>query len=851
MGMEADWSSQSNWTIASGSIRNCITFQSSLSFLGDDGTESTPTPLLLHTPSPQDSPPCEINITFAEKHELRQIYVRSTARVYEIYFAPDSRANNDYLSTVRCGVAVRNDQVLQHLSDDNIKTEDDWVEVKVPDTPNTPSQTKPYINSTKTSQDLYEATAEINDANPCISVTLRLLSLQNKGCVYVDEIYVFADPVDSADSESQESHNENSSGSSLMAMFLPTLMQFSKTTGLNNLNALRKEKHVLGDGLEATHPSDSVIKTQLKEKASIADPQEVKLNEVKGGWVGPSQSDTLSQVAKMESNHAAVPSQTAETDSTRSVVPSKIAEMENNRSAVPFQSAKTEWNRNGVPSQVAIPESNRGDSLGGHVAMALEQLVSRMDRIEEICLGFQEKMVMPMSSVEARLQRVEQQLDTLTKKLQNSALPSCSRISAPDASCIESDANSCENCPDYTVTRENESDDEKHLHTEVPYVSPHMSDSANTTQMLPGLVVTAPEFPDGEDEEGDASGQETNFSKDKAKQSIDDALSSALANFLSSVSLESPKYTKSLTVKAPEFSNEDDDDHESNSEIAKNDSVHLTDSEEFSHIQVLASLNTFLENSEKINPDCNDKHSQKTAQEAEECDQFCSAEGDQDEVCVKTNILAEHNPKTGFVNNFEEDKNGKTNGQKSDGLSSNISDISSELLDNETPCGYSITEEGPSAGTELTVATEVRRKPFHVNIIENVLGFSLASSVVDFENPILDVKFISQRSPATERFLEDLLVETLETSSRDPSVKESNDDLSILKGNGDLSVEEQSNLISIEDVELVNPASDSHFAVNKDLCTSIAAPANIEGDNRPLPEDHKRKRDQISSSSLI
>nr|KYP67932.1 hypothetical protein KK1_021547 [Cajanus cajan] len=755
--MEGDWSSQSNWTIASGSVRDCITFHSSLSFSDHHATQSTPTPLLLHPPSPHHSPPCQIKITFPEKHELRQIYVRSTARVYEIYYAPDSRSNDDYLCTVRCGVAVRDDVVLSspsvpHLTDDSVKMEDDWVEVKVPDVAK---------HSAKTSQDLYEATAEIDDANPCISVTLRLLSLQNKGCVYVDEIYVFADPVDSADTESQESHNENTSGSSLMAMFLPTLMQLSKTKGLSNLNALRKEnQHVLGNDLEATHPSDSVIKTQLKGEATITDPQEVKLNEVQ------------------------------------------------------------ECNINSVPMQVAISESNPGDSLGGNVERVLEQLVSRMDRIEEICLGFQEKMVLPMNSIEARLQRVEQQLDTLTKKSQNSTLPSCSRIFAPDASCSDSDAISCDNCPDYAATKESESD-EKHLHTEVRYVSAHISDSANTTQLLPGLVVTAPEFPDGleadkdeevdasgleadEDEEVDASGPETDSSKNKAKQSIDDALSSALANFLSSTPLNSPKYTKSLTVKAPEFLNEDADDHESNSQIVKNDSVHLTDREEFGHIQVLASSNTSLENSEKINPDSNDKNSENTSQEAEEHDQFCSAEGDQDEATLKT---TEHSPKADVVDNFEEDKNGKIN------------------------------------GTELTVASEVSRKT-HENIIENVLGFSLASSIVDFENPILDVKFISQRTPATESFLEDFLVETQEA-------KESNGDFPVLKSNGDLSVEEQSNLISIEDGELVNPTSDSHFAVDKDLCTSIAAePVNIEGDNLPVLEDHKRKRDQMSSSLI-
>ena len=224
---------------------------------------------------------------------------------------------------------------------------------------------------------------------------------------------MFADPVESADSES---HIENSSSSSLMAMFLPS-MQLSKTTELSNLNALRKEnQHFPGDGLEVTLPSDSVIKTQLKGNTSITDPQEVKLNEVKGGWVGPSQPDALSEDARIESNHAAVPSQTDKMDNTFSVVPSKIAEMENNDTALPFQFAKTKCNCSAIPSQGSIPESNHGDCLGDNVERALEQLLSRMDRIEEICLGFQEKMVMPMSSIEARLQQVEQQLDTLTKK---------------------------------------------------------------------------------------------------------------------------------------------------------------------------------------------------------------------------------------------------------------------------------------------------------------------------------------------------------------------------------------------------------------------------------------------------
>ncbi|XP_019454387.1 PREDICTED: uncharacterized protein LOC109355603 isoform X2 [Lupinus angustifolius] len=781
-----DWISETNWTVASGSLFNSVSFQSSLSSSHDsdsnsDSNSNLNSPLILHPPSP-DSPPCQITIKFKEKHEVRQVYVRSTARLYEIYFATNLHSDNDYLCTVRCGVATRDHQLL-------------------------------LIHSPTTTQDPFEATAEIDDANPCVSVTIRLLSLQTKDCVYVDEIYVFGDPVDS---ESLETHNnENSSASTLMAMFLPTIMQLSKSSGLSCLNAVSK------DGLGETHPSDSIIKTQLKGK----------LTEVNGCLVGPSHPDSPSQFAKIDSNYNAVPSQTAET--------------ENNHTGVHIQVSETECNHSANTSQVATTGSNHGNSSGVSVESALERLITRMDRIEEICLGFQEKMVMPMSNIEARLQRVEQQLDTLSKKLQNSGSHSCCTISAPDASCLESDANSPDNCFGYTATTIIESD-VKDLHIHVLDASPDdTSYSANATQLLPGLVVKAPEFPDGDDEEDDASGQEMNSSNDNGKLSIDDALSSALANLLSSTS---PRYnTKRLTVKAPEFSNEDDDDDheiERSDEIEKNDLVHVAISEKIDHIQLLTPSDISLQSSEMVDRDSNCKHSEEIAQEAEEYAELYSGEADQADESVNASIVAEHNPRTVF-NNLE-DENGKINGRRSDGLSFNGSNISNELLDNQTTNDSSITQERLFARTDLTIATEVPKKASNEDIIENLLGFSLASSVVNFETPLLDVKFISQTSPVTNKLsLEALLIDTPEGSDVLPNKEQ-------FKSNGDVSDEGQSNLVSIDDGEHVNQVSDSHFAVDANYCTSESAPVNNRDDSSP--EDHKRKRDHIYrdfSSSLI
>lgn len=92
-------------------------------------------------------------VTFMQKHEIRQVYVRSTARVYEIYYKLDVHSSNEYLCTVRCSVAAREDDLLRESNhveasseptkesdrdyiekkSSSSATEDDWVEVKNPE----------------------------------------------------------------------------------------------------------------------------------------------------------------------------------------------------------------------------------------------------------------------------------------------------------------------------------------------------------------------------------------------------------------------------------------------------------------------------------------------------------------------------------------------------------------------------------------------------------------------------------------------------------------------------------------------------------------------------------------------
>ncbi|XP_054813822.1 uncharacterized protein LOC129314403 [Prosopis cineraria] len=873
----SNWNSQTNWTIASGSLQDCITFESSLSLANEGGDEvgattvdSTLKSSLILCPSSADSGPCEIMISFAQKHEVLQVYVRSTARVYEIYCEPDVQSSNEYLCTVRCGIAARDGEVLhalnveevvsshvkgfnKELSEENNRSEDDWVDVKIPDSSlldggNHGLHTKSCINSAKSSQDLFEATAEISDVNPCMSVTLRLLSLQNKGCVCIDEIYVFADPVALADSERQESNAENSSGSSLMAMFLPTLMQLSKTTALSHIHEehppVTKEKQYFPEvDLGKSCPCDSVINIQLEGRASKTDHQEGELQKVNEDSGGPSQSDLLLQDAPFDSNL---------------MTTSQADKMENNQSETPSKAAKIESNYCDLPSEATTIEKNHGDSLGVNVAKALEQLVSRMDRMEAICLGFQEKMLMPISSIEARLQQVEQQLETLTIKLHNSGLPPCSRIYAPDGSCIQSDANSFGNCHGNKVTG-GLKPDKNGSHIEVLCVSPDdMSDSANATQLHPGLLVTAPEFLDAEDEEESITSGLEATSNDKQRQhlSIDDAVASALAGFLSSVSSETPRYTKSLVVRAPEFINEDDQETNDASprtsyEMENNDdSTHLKDSKRINCTQESTSHSVHPERGEKVNRDPNDEASEGFAREAEEYGQHNAAEDDQKEVGLEAGVLAEHNAGTSFEHTVEDKKSRNTSGQIDDGLPS-TSDI-------PKPCQ---TDSDPSASTEGevcvstdhtdTIATKVPKKASHEDIIENILGFSRSSSVVDFKTSLLDVKFISQEHHVTKPLLE-ALVHTPEKSFQDHHVGGNSDELPIdeqFKTNDNLSLAELNNLIDV--AEHVNPATDGHFSVDKDYCALINVPVEVEGDNLQDDRKRKRKEDEIASSSLI
>lgn len=814
-------SSTTNWSIAGGSLEKSVTFESSLALItGDNGDggdadavhSALKSPLILCPTSP-DTAPCEITITFAQKHELRQIYVRSTARVFEIYYAPSLQSINEYLCTVRCGVATRDEEVLQTMNTEegaltqpketdtsqnagsiscgsNASTnEDDWIEVKANNT-STVDKGNGSLSSNldETAQDFYEATAEISDANSCISITLRLLSLQDKGRVFIDEIYIFADPVDSDESDNQSDQIGNSGGSTLMAMLAPTLLQLSKTTGLRQIqnahvfDSCEKEK-TLESGSSTNGSLNFANRIRQEEKSSSTNELEVKLLEA-----------------------VEVPGKTALDE---------------------------------VHSHVSDTESKQGQSHV-HVESVLDQLVSRLSRVEDLLSSFEEKMLKPISNIDTRLQRVEQQLEELTKKGQNPGLPSGTRYYAPEFSCCDSDPHSS-----YNIEKEPVSPDSPVSHGKgfSSYPPNDMDHSVNAAQPFPSLVVTAPDFPiAADDEEDQAVVIDSPKVKRKNAVSIDEALASALSGFLCSTSAESQKYTQALAIKAPEFSNEDDGG--SNCKALPKPPV-----------ETLSSLTSCTDAA--IGMDCTKDLSPISTK--------CSLEGSGEVICCSSdeNFNREAKEVDEQCNPQEE----KVSGSEINGIDRNIDQAKHEMekeeLENsegskksnensvleetkilnqflkDQDCDESDpTQEGVAENSGLKA--EAIKEGSSGGILRDVLELSRTSSVVDFGSPILDVKFISGNNSNIRSPLEALLSDMSAADHEYDSAE---------RGGNSLQIGEQSDLIPVLDEEETNHVTGSILPIDENFYSISSVPLNTESEEL---QDYHAHIDQGSSpESLI
>ncbi|XP_073023839.1 uncharacterized protein [Primulina eburnea] len=592
------WSFDANWTIAHGSLEGSVTVESPEYLIAEsDADDSAPSSPLVLKPSRLDSGPCEIKICFRKKHDLCQIYVRSTARVYEVYYSCPPQISNEYLCTVRCNAAQRDEMLLQTTGIEYVSKErgdcfvgelpedivtdggsgdDDWVKIKVPEVGRS-SLEKTNTFRVKKVQDLYEATAQISDAEPCSLLTIRFLSLQNKSHVYVDEVYIFADLAESTDSANEAVVAGSSTGSSLMAMLLPALLQSTRSS----IGPCVKDNHASEDvlkddkmeiGLRKTDGIDVECskKQSDRQNGNVLNAAPAISAELQQPSLYPNTNKSIGPMIKMDVGSA------GEQVDQQSV---KLQELD--KDAVEFTEPQQP-----TPVLTTKPVYDN-DSLHYRLERALEQLISRVSRVEDICLRFEEKMLRPMETMESRIQHLETQLQKLTGNSFCCELPHCTRISAPAFSCSKPDSKSfykgCD-CP-LGVASETQlqklagnssccqpprctrisapafscsESDSKSLYepSDCPpgvasdsekkvFLCEDTSSLFSTANFRPSLVVSAPEFSCSEDDDdthctkptetllSSEDDDDTHCIKPRETLSIDDALAAALSGFIS------------------------------------------------------------------------------------------------------------------------------------------------------------------------------------------------------------------------------------------------------------------------------------------------------------------------------
>ncbi|CAH2044846.1 unnamed protein product [Thlaspi arvense] len=791
--------STTNWRLAGGALTDSISFESSLSTTtatheSDDGIipaavdHAAKSPLLLLPPIPNGEP-CEITITFAHEHELRQVYIRSTARVYEVYYTKKLGRDREYLCTVRCGIAMRAEEVLQiiphtepaasksqmePIKDDHMETkvkdngngrtnEDDWVEVKAGDA-SLLNNEKDLLSLPQLGlQDFYEATAEINDAEPCISITLRLLSLQDKRCALVDEVYVFADPADPSESEHEETSGKgNSSTSALMAMFMPTLLQLSRGKDVR-----KEEGRQVSDKSNSTNPGtlgnsndSSKIVNEIQQEACFSRPDQI-------GVSSPVLVDTLAK----------------RVDAATGV--------------------------SGEETKPAISCSN--------VETILHQLVNKVSRIETILTRFEDQMLKPINSIDARLQLVEKKLEHLGKKsseselLVETKLPNPGSLGSdtdkpPETDALDELTRNRDNAQLSSCTRavvpdscslENSEDDAVVLKNRLDSSFTKLVEPGSENNSISGNEVISAESAISDKEVSHSLGRESFEENPKRSLSINDALASALAGLLSSTSTTDGKYSQALIVTAPEFSNEDDMEMEE-----KPPSGTFTDrtqvaAEEMGNTYSASESPTSSEKDPGITL-CTEDDSHEMIDELPEKlgDSVGIYDYPETVVSVRDDDLDEETVSSSTkLDCYTERENLSYDPRNPDSL----------VREHENP----------------NVTTECKGEPVMDDVLKSVLGFQPTTSSVDFLSPVLDVKFNSEKKVSDSKcFFEALFTE--ESKTVVDCRNEAFDD----------------NLVSVEDTELKGPPTDTLSSVEMD---------HYEMDN----ELHLQLNAEISTASLI
>lgn len=625
------WTATSTWAPAgAATVEDAVSFETST-----DDAESSPTAVVLARPPSdggEDPPPCEVTVNFTGKYEIHRVYVKSTARIYEIYYSPDLKdTSKDYLCTVRCGLAANEplpsgEECMSQGSSNTVSVEkheqetksvtsssdeDSWVEVKVPESPlesNTPESQERNAIGTHQKNTLahYEATAEITDASPCVSLTVRLLSLESKTSVHLEEIYIFADNVGSTSDESVAGPG-NMGGSSLLAMLVPGLMQMSKST------KCKIDDSYFPDGL----------RTQLPEGCALKESSPCGKIDLEAAMCGTNDSSFMS--AGLENRIPPMGGDTISNEKSNQGefplnVPRPLPLPERTTENIQVASAKGQRVSN--MDQDTGPVMNGNFTPHNPIEKTLEILLSKVEKVELYCSRFEDSMMRPLGSIEARLKRLEQQFDSFSVEIQSLS----ARMSVPNvysditnsqekehysgntgtsASIMNrqpglvirapefslEDSCGCDLADENTIRGPNVRASDFICEPEVTCEKLHHgpfppADSASSSEKerksTPGLAVKVPEFPNDEDDEvedvketaGDLDDRHTNSDdtlskstvndpKGKAPVTIDGALAFALEAFLNSTKATSP--SKSVACTASNLSAENTIDSSSSS----------------------------------------------------------------------------------------------------------------------------------------------------------------------------------------------------------------------------------------------------------------------------------------------
>jgi hypothetical protein len=380
----------------------------------------------------------------------------------------------------------------------------------------------------------YEATAEMTDISPCVSLTIRLLSLQSKTSVHIEEICIFADPVESTNDNSITGPG-NMGGSSLLAMLVPGLMQMSTSRNLKIDDSYFSDRSMTqltqDHATKQRNPSEKII-----QEAGLSSTDSYKPSGIESGINSADKGTVSNEKGNQLKDHSPpLPVQTTESGQAPSVKDQRASYADHLVNPLAKENF-TPYNHN--------------------LERKVDILLSKVEKMELYCSRFEDSMIKPLSSIDARLRRLEEQFSSFSGEIQSLRGSSAIR-SASDS--MSNTNNSQEEAHDYANDR-----------TAVPI-----------TDRKPGLIVRAPDF--SSDDScccNVISENQVNFRgpdvvprllvkvPDFIAQpkltggNLHDEPSSPVFVYCAPSSEKERKTTPALVVKVPEFPDDDDDNDE-------------------------------------------------------------------------------------------------------------------------------------------------------------------------------------------------------------------------------------------------------------------------------------------------